>query len=76
MGFVREDKAQICILIRQMLQETREFDDLRLLDYSGILASGEEYVNAEFQNGSRKSINVTHDSGWALIQDVLEGLKR
>lgn len=74
MGFVREDKAKVCELLLTTLQETRHMDDLVCLDYSGILAGGEEFVTATFTNGSRKTINVTYDSGWKLIKDVMKGL--
>jgi len=52
-----------------------EAHDLMDLEYSGILTCGDEYVTALFRNGSRKTINVTCDSGYALIQDVMKGLK-
>ena len=75
MSIIREDKREVCEKLLQTLQVTRHLDDLVDLEYSGILTSGDEYVTAFFQNGSRKTINVTHDSGWALIKDVMKGLE-
>ena len=75
MSITREDKREICEKLLQALQATRHMDELVDLEYSGMLTCGEEYVTALFRNGSRKTINVTCDSGYALIQDVMEGLK-
>jgi len=75
MSITREDKREICEKLLQVLQATRHMDDLMDLEYSGTLTCGEEYVTALFRNGSRKTINITYDSGYALIQDVMEGLK-
>lgn len=75
MSITREDKREICEKLLQALQATRYMDDLMDLEYSGTLTCGEEYVTALFRNGSRKTINITYDSGYALIQDVMEGLK-
>ena len=75
MSITREDKREICEKLLQVLQTTRHLDDLVDLEYSGILTCGDEYVTALFRNGSRKTINVSGDSGYALIEDVMKGLK-
>lgn len=75
MSITREDKREICEKLLQVLQTTRHLDDLVDLEYSGILTCGDEYVTALFRNGSRKTINVTYDSGYALIENVMKGLK-
>lgn len=75
MSITREDKRDVCEKLLQVLQATRHMDDLMDLEYSGTLTCGEEYVTALFRNGSRKTINVTYDSGYELIKDVMKGLK-
>lgn len=70
-----ENKKDICEKLMKTLQATRYFKDLTGLEYSGVLPDGEEYVNALFRDGGRKTINVTCDSGYALIEDVMKGLK-
>ena len=52
----------------------RQCWDLTDLEYSGHLANGDELVTAFFLSGGRKCINVSGDSGIALIIDIAKGL--
>lgn len=71
-----ENKGEIVRRLYATLKETREFEELKDLEY--IKETGktyyEEYVTATFDNGYTKKINVTHDSGIAMIRDIINGL--
>lgn len=67
-----EDKKMIIEKLYDALVETRELHDLADLYY--IQEDSEEYVVALFVRGGTKKINVTMDSGIAMIRDVLRGL--
>lgn len=75
-----ENKAEITLCLEATLKRTREFSDtLESLEYYPpylINASSEEYVVARWKdkNQTVTHINVTYDSGIALIRDVLRGL--
>lgn len=67
-----ENKAKILELALPALQETRHMDDLVTLDYS---KNGErEQITATFRNGSHKWVDVTEDSGFYMLIDLLHGL--
>ena len=67
-----EDKANICRLLLGVLQQTRQCRDLVELEY--INNDGDEYVNAVFACGSSVPINVTADSGIAMILDITKSM--
>lgn len=67
-----EDKKKILDLLLPALQETRNLEDLMSLVYVK-LENGEERVIAIFPAGD-KAVNITGDSGTAMIQDVLRGI--
>lgn len=69
-----EDKRQIISLLTPVLQATRQCWDLADLEYSGPLPNGDENVTAFFLSGGRKVINISGDSGIALISDIARGL--
>lgn len=66
----KEDKQEICDLLLPALQATREYKDLISLTYD----KESEYVVAKFSKGI-KSINVTMDSGAAMIRDIMRRLE-
>ena len=67
-----ENHQVICMLLCLTLRETRQYSDLESLDYA---KKGEgRYVIARFVNGGYRKINVTADSGIAMIKDILEHL--
>ena len=64
-----ENKQAICDELCKTLQITRAGGDLRMLVYS----TGEdgEFVTAVFDKVSR-TVNVTADSGTAMIRDIMK----
>lgn len=62
-----ENKQKILDLLLPALQETRNLDDLKELK----LIKEEEFVVAKFQNGGKKRVNVSCDSGTTMIKDIL-----
>lgn len=67
----KEDKALICKIFLQVLRATRQFDDLEELAYEKDGITRMETVTARFKNGGVRWIDVTADSGWAMIQDIV-----
>lgn len=68
-----ENKEHILKLLLICLQETRAGDniiglDLRYDNYSN------EFVRIQYQNGFHQDVNVTADSGLAMIHSVVEAL--
>ncbi len=65
-----EDKAQICRALVPVLQITRNLEDLKSLEY---IKRGpeDEIVIATFQSGYKKTVNVSIDSGTAMISDII-----
>lgn len=79
---MEENKQLICNKMLDLLQSTSYFSDLVSLTYvynwdeenqchinKDFLAT--EYVLATFNNGYKKYANVSIDSGYAMIKDVL-----
>lgn len=64
-----EDKETICKLLCKVLQKTRGAADLVSLTYD----SESEIVTAAFEGGTKK-INVSMDSGTAMIRDIVNHL--
>lgn len=70
---IMEDKQMICDKLVEALQLTRQYEDLQSLIY---LRRGEDHetVTALFTQGNTKEINVSMDSGSAMIRDILRAL--
>jgi hypothetical protein len=68
-----EDKKTICELLCLTLQATRNQDDLVSLDYIHE-DNGDEIVQVKWKSGSGKRINVTMDSGTAMIRDIMHSI--
>ena len=69
-----ENKRKITKALLPVLQMTRAFKDLEDLEYLSETVNNAyelEWVTATFANGHIKTIDVTSDSGIALIQDVI-----
>lgn len=64
-----EDKQLICYLFLTALQHTRNLDDLQELKYDPEY----EMVTAVFPSGKKK-VNVSGDSGTAMMMDILHGI--
>lgn len=68
-----EDKQKILDALLPALRLTRGASDLiNLIDVKVKGPEDQEYVLAVFQNGAERKINVTLDSGIAMIRDVCE----
>lgn len=70
---MNENKEEICRLLLQTLKATRNLHDLTVLEYVKG-ANGSEIITAVFEDGYKQAINVTCDSGTAMITDVLKEL--
>lgn len=71
-----EDKSEIVKAFLPVLQMTDFFKDLLNLEYN-INTEGKfknETVTATFYNGCTKEVNVTYDSGFAMLQDIVKQL--
>ena len=68
-----EDKKVICNLLLQTLQATRQNNDLLELRYESP-APDYEIVTAVYASGSSRKINVSLDSGIAMIRDITKAL--
>lgn len=69
-----EDKLEICNALLQTLRLTRDGRDISYIVYENSPMRREEIVTLEFNDGNIRKINVTADSGTALIRDVLKAL--
>lgn len=65
-----EDRQLICDRLLDALQITRAFDDLLELAYF----PARETVPAIFENGMKKTANVSGDSGIAMIRDIIAAI--
>lgn len=70
----REDREEIIIRLFDALRMTREYMDLDHLEYKD-LGNGVQHVIAKFEGGGTRTINVSCDSGIAMIKDILKGLQ-
>lgn len=72
---MEENKKEITKALLPVLQMTRNLWDLIDLEYrEDEEVSGVEVVIATFRNGHRKVVDVTMDSGTALIKDIINGI--
>ena len=67
-----ENHQVICTFLCVTLRQPRQYRDLESLDH--VQKGEERYVIARFVNGGYRKINVTADSGIAMIKDILEHL--
>lgn len=68
-----ENKQQILDLLVPALQATRDQHDLVSLTYEDLGNDRQEVV-IEYEDGSRR-VNVSLDSGIAMIRDVLRAME-
>ena len=71
---LREDKDLICKELAKLLKLTRNQSDLKALRYE-ILDNNDEIVTLEWEDGGRKVVCVSMDSGVAMIRDILRALQ-
>ena len=67
---MREDYQKILDLLLPALRETRDLYNLEKLTYVWC-SKTEQHVVATFDNGYMKQVNVSLDSGTAMIEDVV-----
>ena len=70
---LREDKDLICKELAKLLKLTRNQSDLKALRYE-ILDNDEEIVTVEWEGGCRKVVDVSMDSGTAMIRDIMHAI--
>ena len=70
---IMEDKQMICEKLLEVLQLTRQYEDLQSLIH---LRKGvdQETVTALFAQGNAKEINVSMDSGSAMVRAIQKAL--
>ena len=71
---IEESKSSICHHIYNALKCTRAHGDISYLKYDQALAddTGREVVHVGYKGGYKFDIDVTADSGIALIHDILK----
>ena len=72
--FFFEDKELILSWLLQSLRCTAAGMDLVQIRYDQ-LQNGDELVILIYMNGYRKTINITADSGIAMLRDILRGME-
>ena len=70
---MKENYELLCREFCVLLRKTRYLSDLRELIHT-VEPDGTRNVLAVFGGGYRKRINVTSDSGIAMLADILKGL--
>lgn len=70
---MNEDKQTICDHLCKTLRATNYGKDIVILTYAA-LSETEERVIVTYKSGYSKEINVSCDSGYALITDVLKNV--
>lgn len=69
-----ENREQVVRLLKETLQATREFKDIIFMELEEY--HGNEIVHIVFDCGKVIDVNVTADSGSAIIQDVWKTIYR
>lgn len=69
-----EDKQKILDLLLQTLQATRRYSGMKSIEY--IKDEEDDYAEAviELEDGHKIPVNVSMDSGLAMIRDVIRHL--
>ena len=70
---IMEDKQMICDKLTEALKLTRQYEDLQSLIFMRKDVD-HETVTALFASGGTREINVSMDSGSAMIRDILKAL--
>ena len=69
-----ENKQLILDALCSALQLTRDQADLEALEYKEI-SPDEQHVIATYDRGGSREINVSLDSGIAMVRDVLRAIE-
>ena len=65
-----ENKQKICDLLAEALRATRDHSDLTGIRYEKLGEYTERTI-VEYANGCTRVINVSMDSGTAMMRDIL-----
>lgn len=68
-----EDKQNICNLLLKTLQATDNAHDVVSITYERT-CNYDEVVTVKFESGGYRKINVSMDSGTAMIRDIMNSL--
>ena len=71
---MKEDKQKICDELCRTLQLTRKQSDLISLTYSRDKQRDMEFVTVLWITGLSRRINVSLDSGTAMIRDIMRAI--
>ena len=70
---MKEDKIYIAQKLLELLRETRAFSDLVSLEYEKTGSDWySELLVLTYENGTVKKVNITGDSGVAILIDLLK----
>lgn len=67
-----ENKQKICTLLLATLQATHNQEDLTDIRYDKT--GSDELVTLTWKNGYQKRVNVSMDSGTAMIRDIMKSI--
>lgn len=70
---MNEDKQTICDHLCKALRATRYGRDIVVLTYAA-LSETEERVIVTYKSGYSREINVSCDSGYAMIRDIMKNV--
>lgn len=70
---MNEDKQTICDHLCKALRATSYGKDIVVLTYAS-LSETEERVIVTYKSGYRREINVSLDSGYAMIRDIMKNV--
>lgn len=74
MTYFYEDKEEIITWLYHTLKQTVAGVGLDAIRYEQ-LGNGDEIAVLVYDNGYRKSVNITADSGVALMRDILRNIE-
>lgn len=69
-----EDKREILARLLHALQATRAGSDIVALELEQNEQRYSQYCVIVFKSGCRKKVNITADSGLAIMEDVIHAL--
>lgn len=70
---MHEDKQTICDHLCKALRATNYGEDIVVLTYAA-LSEAEERVIVTYKSGYSREINVSCDSGYAMIRDIMKNV--
>lgn len=71
---MEENKQKICDLLSKALIETRGGSNISGIRYINDTEKNMEFAVVMFMGGGSRHINVTCDSGVAMIRDIMKNL--